>query len=257
MERRTRCKVLGTQLDVLDWQQALLTSLHWAQRRESRYVCHTNVHAVITGTRDDSFRHTLNGADLVAPDGMPLVWVMRRRGHARQPRLSGPDFMWRFCSRAADRGLGIYLYGGTPETLERLRARLRQAFPAIRIVGTYAPPFRPMSSLELQEIGTRINESGAHAVFVGLGCPKQECWMAEQRGRIHAVMFGVGAAFDYHAGNLRRAPAWMRRYGLEWLHRLISDPRRLWRRYLVTNSLFLLLMTRHALRNTVSRHGGG
>ncbi|MBI2225482.1 MAG: WecB/TagA/CpsF family glycosyltransferase, partial [Betaproteobacteria bacterium] len=138
------------------------------------------------------------------------------------------------------RGDAAYFYGGTDATLTLLSARLRAAFPGLRIAGTYSPPFRPLTLEEDAEDVARINDSGAGAVFVGLGCPKQETWMAAHRGRIRAVMFGVGAAFEFHAGVINRAPLWMQRWGLEWLHRLCSEPRRLWKRYLVTNTLFIL-----------------
>ncbi len=251
--QRVRCDILGTQVDVVGIERALTMVLRWTVQRESRYVCHVNVHAVITAVQDGKFRRLLNRADLVAADGMPLVWLMRRRGFSDQSRLSGPDFMWKFCQCAARDGLGIYLYGGTPEALSRLRDRLTTAFPDIRVVGACSPPFRPLCAAEQQEIVTRINESGAHAVFVGIGCPKQERWMARRRGRVHAVMIGVGAAFDYHAGTIPRAPSWMQELGLEWLHRLCADPQRLWRRYLVTNTLFIALLAGQSLRQPLLR----
>jgi N-acetylglucosaminyldiphosphoundecaprenol N-acetyl-beta-D-mannosaminyltransferase len=197
---------------------------------------------VVTARRDPAFCKVLNNADMVAADGMPLVWMMHRRGFSGQPRVSGPDFMWQFCARAQDLGLGVYLYGGTPETLVLLHERLQAAYPRLRIVGAASPPFRPLSQDEQRELVAHINASDTNAVFVGLGCPKQERWMAQLRGQVQAVMFGVGAAFDYHAGTVKRAPPWMRAYGLEWLYRLASDPARLWRRYFITNSLFLLHM---------------
>jgi N-acetylglucosaminyldiphosphoundecaprenol N-acetyl-beta-D-mannosaminyltransferase len=254
--RRPRCSVLGTEIDVLEWDPALATCLRWALRHESRYVCHANVHAVVTANTDEVFRHALNGADLVAADGMPLVWIMRQQGFGRHPRLSGPDFMWRFCARAEALRLAIYLYGGSIETLTRLHERLVSEFPNIRIAGMCSPPYRTLSEEENQEATERINASGAHAVFVALGCPKQEAWMARQRGAVQAVMFGVGAAFDYHAGTVRRAPPWMQARGLEWLHRLWRNPRRLWRRYLVTNSLFLVFVLWHLLRDPFARREG-
>jgi N-acetylglucosaminyldiphosphoundecaprenol N-acetyl-beta-D-mannosaminyltransferase len=148
--------------------------------------------------------------------------------------------MWKYCEAVNGSAESIYLYGSTEQTLAGLKANLLRAFPGLKVAGVYSPPFRPLTEEEEDAVAVMINSSGANIVFVGLGCPKQERWMAAQRGRIHAVMIGVGAAFDYHAGITRRAPQWMQRWGLEWLHRLASEPRRLWRRYLVTNTLFIL-----------------
>lgn len=245
---RPRAAIFGTRIDALGWDDALETVLAWAARRESRYVCHVNVHALVTARRDDAFRATLNRADLVTPDGMPLAWLLRRRGFPGQPRVSGPDFLWRFCAVAARHGLKVYLCGGRPATLQRLAPRLVEAFPGLAVVGAEALPFREPTVAEREQTAAHINASGAHAVFVGLGCPKQERWMAAQRGRVNAVMLGVGAALDFHAGTAARAPAWMQRHGLEWLHRLGADPRRLARRYLVTNSLFLFYLLQQAVR---------
>jgi N-acetylglucosaminyldiphosphoundecaprenol N-acetyl-beta-D-mannosaminyltransferase len=155
--------------------------------------------------------------------------------------------MWRYLHLAEASGIGIYLFGGTPATLDQLVQVIGLRFPGLRLAGAVSPPFRKPTRAEETAQVEAINGSGAGVVFVGLGCPKQELWMARQRGQIRAVMIGVGAAFDYHAGTVRRAPRWMRRHGLEWLHRLCSDPRRLWRRYLVTNTLFVLKVARQIL----------
>jgi len=251
----SRVALLGTGVDALGWDEALETVLAWAARHESRYVCHVNVHAVVTARRDDAFRATLNRADLVTPDGMPLAWWLRRRGFTGQPRVSGPDFMWRLCARAAPRGLRIYLCGGRLTTLQRLTTRLIQAFPGITVVGAEELPFRDATDAERERTAARIHAAGAHIVFVGLGCPKQERWMTAQRGRVQAVMLGVGAALDFHAGTTARAPVWMQRHGLEWLYRLGSDPRRLARRYLVTNSLFLFYLLQQWWRRPLGGRG--
>ena len=189
--------------------------------------------------RDPGLGRVINGADLAAPDGAPVAWRLRMPGFARQQRINGPDLMWKCCAGAAEEGLPVFLYGSTPATLRHLCAYLAREFPRLTIAGCYAPPFRPLTPKEDAQVVRVIEESGARVVFVGLGCPKQEVWMAAHRGRIRAVMIGVGAAFDYHAGVVRRAPRWMRDAGLECLHRLVSEPRRLWRRYFVTNTLFL------------------
>lgn len=248
MTERRRIPVLGQPLDALTWDEALGRISAWAARRESRYVCISNAHSVVTGSQDPAFGQVLREADMVTSDGAPVAWMMRRLGVPGQQRINGPDLMWRYCSLAAQRGEGIYLYGGTDDTLVLLQRRLREAFPGLVIAGAVSPPFRKPTPEELSRDIAAINASGACTVWVSLGCPKQELWMAAQRGQVQGVMVGVGAAFDYHAGTIQRAPLWMQRAGLEWLHRLVSEPRRLWRRYLVTNSLFIWGAAKQLLR---------
>jgi len=231
--------VLGANIDVMTWDAALARLLGWGHAHESRYVTICNVHVVVSASQDADYRSIINASDMATPDGAPVAWMLRRQGFADQPRISGPDVMWALCERAAAEGLPIFCYGSTSATLELLDARLRAAFPALKLT-LESPPFRALTPEEDAAAVARINASGAGIVFVGLGCPKQERWMAEHRGRVNAVMIGVGAAFDFHAGTVQRAPAWMRDNGLEWLHRLASEPGRLWRRYLVTNTLFIL-----------------
>lgn len=239
----TRCTapVLKVPIDVINWETVIGRIGQWARAKESRYVCICNVHSCVTGHRDPDFLGTLANADIATPDGAPIAWMLRKLGFPNQQRINGPDLMWRYCEEAAARRESIYLYGGTPESLNLLKSRLKTTFPALTIAGSHSPPFRALSGEEDEEEVARINASGAGTVWVCLGCPKQEKWMAAHRGRIQAVMIGVGAAFDYHAGIIRRAPQWMQDAGLEWLHRLASEPRRLWRRYLVTNTLFIML----------------
>ena len=239
--------VLGVPIDVLTPAAAGQRLLHWAQRRESRVVCICNAHSVVTARRDAGFMRVLRSADLATPDGTPVAWMLRRQGAAGQTRVNGPDLMRDFCAQAAQHGEPIFLFGSTETTLLRLQTQLRQSFPALRIAGALSPPFRPLSAEEDEAVVQQINASGASTLWVSLGCPKQELWMAAHRGRVQAVMVGVGAAFDFHAGTVKRAPPWMREHGLEWLHRLVSEPRRLWRRYLVTNTLFVLAAARQLL----------
>ena len=239
-EGRTVERVVGVPIDVLDWDDACRTISRWASRRESRYVCICNVHSVVTARNDPEFMKVIEDADMATADGAPVAWMLRRLGHADQRRINGPDLMLRYCEHAARSGTSIYLYGSTDPVLALLVGRLEELYPGLKIAGYYSPPFRPLTDVEDAEICQRIADSGAGVVFVSLGCPKQEKWMHAHRGRIPAVMVGVGAAFDYHAGTLSRAPTWMRNNGLEWLHRLVSEPRRLWKRYLVTNSLFMV-----------------
>ncbi|ODU50258.1 MAG: teichoic acid biosynthesis protein [Thiobacillus sp. SCN 63-374] len=252
---RATGSVLGAQIDALSWDAAVARLLGWAHARESRYVTICNVHVVVSASRDAGYRDIINGSDMATPDGAPVAWMLRRQGFAGQPRISGPDLMWALCERAAAENLPVYCYGSSEATLALLERRMRQAFPGLRLT-MESPPFRALTPEEDAAAVERINASGAGIVFVGLGCPKQERWMAAHRGqgaldasplRVRAVMIGVGAAFDFHAGTVRRAPAWMRDNGLEWLHRLLSEPGRLWKRYLVTNTLFIVGAARQLL----------
>ena len=240
MHEKKTAAVLSAPIDVLTWEHALARISSWAAQRESRYVCICNAHSVVTAGQDAAFGRVVQEADMATPDGAPVAWMLRKLGYAHQQRINGPDLMWKYCEQAAQRGESIYLYGGMPETLEILQRRLADVFPGLRVAGAYAPPFRVATNEEDAADVARINASGATTVWVSLGCPKQEKWMAAHRGRVKAVMIGVGAAFDYHAGTIKRAPGWMQNAGLEWLHRLCSEPRRLWRRYLVTNTLFVI-----------------
>jgi N-acetylglucosaminyldiphosphoundecaprenol N-acetyl-beta-D-mannosaminyltransferase len=236
---RSTAPILGAHIDAFDWHDAIGRIRGWADGHDSRYVCICNVHSVVTASREPEFRLVVNQADMATPDGKPVAWMLRRLGFPGQQRINGPDLMWKYCQQAATRGESIFLYGSSDETLATLQRRLAEALPSLRIAGAISPPFRPLSETEDAADVERINASGAGTVWVSLGCPKQEKWMAEHRGRINAVMIGVGAAFDYHAGTIQRAPQWMQDWGLEWLHRLASEPRRLWKRYLVTNTLFI------------------
>ncbi|OQW88893.1 MAG: glycosyltransferase [Rhodoferax ferrireducens] len=232
--------VLSAPIDALDWPTALRRIGRWAARHESRYVCICNAHSVVTAGQDAAFGEVVAQADMATPDGAPVAWMMRKLGFATQQRINGPDLMWRYCAQAAQRDEAIYLYGGAPGTLVILQTKLAQTWPGLKVAGAYSPPFRVLTAEEDAAVVAQINASGAGTVWVSLGCPKQELWMAAHRGRINAVMIGVGAAFDYHAGTITRAPLWMQHAGLEWLHRLVSEPRRLWKRYLVTNTLFII-----------------
>lgn len=245
--------VLGVHVDALTWDGACGRMLSWARARESRYVCVCNVHSVMMSRGASQFRQVLVEADLVTSDGMPLVWWLRRSGFHEQERIDGPELMLKLCRAAAHENVGVFLYGGTEQALALLRRRLAARFPGLRIVGALSPPYRALTPEEDREVVEKIDGSGAGIVFVGLGCPKQETWMRERRGQVQAVMIGVGAAFDFHAGLLRRAPAWMQRSGLEWFYRLACEPRRLWRRYLITNVGFVIQTVLDSLRGAGPR----
>lgn len=230
--------VLEAFIDAVTWDEAIRQITQWGAARESRYVSICNVHSVVTTTRDVEFKIAVNNADMATPDGAPIAWALRRLGYPAQQRINGPDLMMRYLAEAERLDQVVFFYGSTEATLAKLRIALAKQFPLLRIGGTYSPPFRPLTREEDEKVVDMINASGAHVVFVGLGCPKQEKWMYDHRGRVHAVMIGVGAAFDYHAGVIKRAPLWWQHNGLEWLYRLGSEPRRLFMRYMVTNTLF-------------------
>ncbi len=231
--------ILGTRIDALSWEVATAKIAVWADRRESRMICLCNVHVATSARKDAELRAALIKSDINAPDGAPLAWLMRRRHWPEEQRSSGPDLMWRILTEAAQQHRPVFFYGGTESTLSTLLEKVRAALPALRIAGAISPPFRDLSKAEEQQTANQIMTSGAQIVLVGLGCPKQEKWMARHQGIIPAVMLGVGAAFDYHAGTLARAPQTWQHAGLEWLYRLLKEPRRLLRRYLITNAIFL------------------
>lgn len=247
-EHRQGTPVLGAFIDAQSWDETLHKLLIWAGRRESRYVCICNVHSVVTATRSPEFSKVVNEADMATCDGMPVAWYLRKNGFPQQERINGPDLMWHFCRKAEATGVPIFLYGSSDDTLRTLIDRLLKAFPKLVIAGSYSPPFRDLTAEEEESVKTMVENSGARVLFVSLGCPKQEVWMARMKDKIPAVMIGVGAAFDYHAGTIKRAPTWMQNNGLEWFYRLMSEPRRLWKRYLMTNALFVYYLLKQRQR---------
>jgi N-acetylglucosaminyldiphosphoundecaprenol N-acetyl-beta-D-mannosaminyltransferase len=220
----------------------------WITRREAQYVCVCGMHGVMECQRDEQLRRVHNAAGMVTTDGMPLVWLCRVKGQRRAERVYGPDLMLALCARSEATGYRHFFYGASPAVLDALTARLQARFPALRVAGTYAPPFRPLNPAEDAEIVERIRQSASDIVWVGLSTPKQERWMAEHVERLGGpVLIGVGAAFDFHSGRKRQAPRWMQRSGLEWLFRLLSEPRRLYRRYLLNIPLFAYYLGLEAL----------
>ncbi|HTU78157.1 MAG TPA: WecB/TagA/CpsF family glycosyltransferase [Solirubrobacteraceae bacterium] len=231
--------------EVIAWMGAVIA----AGARAS--VTAAAVNLVMSAREDPQTRAAVLGATLAVPDGQPLVWALHALGHPRATRVYGPDLMAGFCARAAAAGTPMYLYGGrTPAALELLERRLRERFPGLVIAGGHSPPFRELSAEEDDEIVAAIDRSGAQVVWVGTGQPKQERWMARMRPRLAApLLVGVGAAFDFHAGLVPQAPAWMQRRGLEWSYRLAREPRRLWRRYARYNPRFLACFLRQYVRH--------
>jgi len=233
-------ELFGVRLSATDYDEAVEAILGAARRRLPAVASFHAVHALITASEDPELREAVNQFELVGPDGQPVRWALNfLHGVGLRDRVYGPELMLRLCRRAASEGVPIYLYGSTPETIEALRTNLVERCPGLRVAGAESPPFRPLSAEEEDRMIRRINGSGAGILFVGLGAPKQDDFASRHRDRIRAVQVCVGAAFDFHAGTKKTAPSWMQRYGLEWFFRLCSDPRRLWRRYLVTNSIFL------------------
>jgi N-acetylglucosaminyldiphosphoundecaprenol N-acetyl-beta-D-mannosaminyltransferase len=238
--------ILGVPLALTDYGRTLDWIDSMVQARERGYVCVCNVHAVMASEEDPELRASLLGSSVNVPDGQPLVWAINALGHSLAGRVYGPELMSRACARAASTGTRMYLYGGRNQGgLVQLALNLRQRHPGVKIVGGYSPPHRPLTAEEEEAVVEEINHSRADVVWVGIGVPKQEKWMARMRDRLEApVLIGVGAAFDFHAGLVPQAPTWIQEAGLEWAYRLAHEPRRLWRRYLRYNPRFVTSFTR-------------
>jgi N-acetylglucosaminyldiphosphoundecaprenol N-acetyl-beta-D-mannosaminyltransferase len=236
-----RIRVLGTGISTVSYDDVLeAIALPRPDRAQVATFC--NVHSVMSARRDPALRAALAAADLATPDGMPLVWTLRRRGAPGQSRVYGPDLMELALPHGVERGWRHYLFGANEVTLARLQTSAERLAPDVRIVGSHAPPYRPLTAEEDEDIIARIRASGAEVVWVGLGMPKQELWMHRVRDRLPGVtLLGVGAAFDLLSGTVPQAPDWLQERGLEWAYRLWREPRRLWRRYLVNNPAFVLL----------------
>lgn len=240
--------ILGMRVDATTYDDAAERIVWWARAAESRYVCVAAVNNVMHAYDDKGFQEVMNAADLVTPDGMPLVWGLRWLGIAEARRVYGPDLTPLILAMAEREGLPVGFYGGAPDVVPALVMEVKRRWPDLKVGYANSPPYRPLTSDEDARIVREIDASGTRILFVGLGCPKQETWMANHRGRFAAVMVGVGAAFDFLAGTKRQAPVWMRRSGLEWLFRLMTEPKRLLRRYLSQNPRFALLLAAQLVR---------
>jgi N-acetylglucosaminyldiphosphoundecaprenol N-acetyl-beta-D-mannosaminyltransferase len=235
--------ILGVRVSAINMQDALTEMERWILNREQHYICVCPNHTIMEGRRNPRLRQVVNNAGLVTPDGMSVVWVCWLYGYRRVERVYGPDLMEAFSALAAEKGYTNFYYGAAPGVPERLAERLCQKFPGLQVVGTYSPPFRPLTPGEDAQIVEMINAANPDVVWVGLSSPKQDFWMAEHVGRIKApVMVGVGAAFDFLSGQKRQAPRWIQRNGLEWVWRLAQEPRRLWRRNLDTPPYFFKVL---------------
>lgn len=238
-------RVLGIPVSTINMPKAIDIILSWISSGQAHYICVRDVHGVMRAQEETELLEIHNRAGLVTPDGMPLVWLARWRGHKDVSRVCGADLVAELCSVSVDRGIAHYFYGGKPGVAERMAEALVARFPGLKVAGTGTPPFGAMSTQEDTAHTAAIAASGASVVWVGLSTPKQEYWMRDHIERLPgATLIGVGAAFDFYAGDVKRAPAWMHQRGLEWLHRLASEPRRLWRRYLVLAPKFLLMVGR-------------
>jgi N-acetylglucosaminyldiphosphoundecaprenol N-acetyl-beta-D-mannosaminyltransferase len=232
--------VIGSRIDLVSYAQAIEIILNWSTRRESRIIFAANVHMIMEAYDSAEFRKIVNLADLVTPDGMPLVWLMRLKGQKNQERVYGPTLMLHVLEAASNLNIPVGFYGGKPEVLNILVQNMQERFKGLNVAYSFSPSFTE-NIVEQKLAIEEIKKSNARILFVGLGCPKQEFWMAKNRDKLNVVMLGVGAAFDFHAGAKPQAPLWMQNNGLEWLYRLVTEPSRLWRRYLYHNPRFLIL----------------
>lgn len=239
--RLPKIEITGVLVTALAFQEQVSEMVAWARQRSGRIVCVANVHMLMEARCNEALRSALDKADLVTPDGMPLVWMMRKLGLAAQDRVAGMDIFKAVCQRSMEESISVYLLGSTQNVLEMMKVQLKRDFPHLKLAGAESPPFRPLTETEDAELVKRVNDSGAGVTFISLGCPKQECWMESHCDRIKSVMIGVGGVFPVYAGIKRYAPEWISRMGLEWLYRLAQEPRRLFRRYLKTIPPFIWL----------------
>jgi N-acetylglucosaminyldiphosphoundecaprenol N-acetyl-beta-D-mannosaminyltransferase len=240
-----RFRVLGVRVDAVQIPNVTQQMEAWIRRRDTcHFIAVTGMHGVMEAHHDQTFKEILNAAELVVPDGFPLVWLGRRQGFSGlRRRVYGPELMERFCAESAAKGYRHFFYGGAPGVAQELARLFTERFPGLRVAGKYCPSFRALTAEEDREVVAAIEAARADIVWVGLSTPKQERWMFEHRERLSVpVLIGVGAAFDFHTGRVAHAPEWMRENGLEWLFRLATEPRRLWRRYLVYGAEFAALV---------------
>lgn len=240
--------VIGFPVTAESFDVQVDTMLNWARQRVSKAVCVANVHMLVEAKCHDGFARVLHRADMLTPDGMPLVWVTSRLRKQRQDRVAGMDILLSLCEKAAQEDISVFFVGSTPDVLWNMKQRLNRDFPELKVAGMESPPFRPLTVAEDDELVQRINNSGAGLVLVSLGCPKQEWWMYHHKGRINSVMVGLGGVFPIFAGEQKWAPVWVQKNGLEWLYRLVQEPKRLWKRYAKTIPLFLLLVFKQLVK---------
>ncbi|MEK4012833.1 WecB/TagA/CpsF family glycosyltransferase [Peribacillus sp. FSL M8-0224] len=244
--------ILNSKVTALRFEEIVKKIENWVDMDDKqKYVCVCNTHSLVTAAEDEKFNQVLDNAEICTPDGMPLVWALKAVGYKEQDRVDGPNLMLKLCEQAEIKGYKVYFYGGTEEVLDRLNKHLLHLYPNLQVVGTYSPPFRSLSDEEKKEINNRINASSADLVFTSLGCPKQELWMYENSKAINSILLGVGAAFNFIIGDIKRPPAIFQKIGLEWLFRLICEPKRLWKRYLYNNTRYIYYYAKTFNKNKV------
>lgn len=242
--------VLGVRVNVTNLSLASQTISQWIDSRQKTYVCVAPVSTIVDCQKDKKYREIVNNSGMTTPDGMPLVWLGKIRGQKKIKRTYGPDLMLNMCQLSQEKGYRHYFYGSSSQTLDRLQQRLKKKFPSLNIVGSYAPPVRGVRGLEDDDVLRQIDGARPDILWVALGSPKQDYWMHLHRSKLNVpVMIGIGAAFDFLAGTKPQAPVWMRQCGLEWFFRLLSEPRRLWKRYLLGNTEFIYLLAKNTLKN--------
>jgi N-acetylglucosaminyldiphosphoundecaprenol N-acetyl-beta-D-mannosaminyltransferase len=240
-------RIIGFPVTALPFESQMALILEWAKHGLSKSVCIANVHMLVEAYRNSSFATVLQQADLVTPDGMPLVWMLKLLGSPKQDRVAGLDVLQALCEQATVTGVKVFFLGSQSEILNRMRDRLKKEFPDLQIAGMEPLPFRPMTAAEDEALVEMLNQSEAGIIFVSLGCPKQEVWMANHKNRVNSVMIGLGGAFPVYAGLHKRAPNLVRAAGFEWLYRLLQEPRRLWGRYSSTIPVFIWLACKQLL----------
>ncbi|MCY4044646.1 MAG: WecB/TagA/CpsF family glycosyltransferase [Cellvibrionales bacterium] len=250
---RKRSAVLAMQVDQLSMRSFLGRVAEWSNDKVGRYVCVSNVHMCIECVNDERFQTIVNDADTVVADGRPIFLAQKLFGAKNIEQLRGYDITLALCELAEQKGLTVGFYGSTENVLDSLQQALKLRYPSLKQVYACSPPFRELSNAEIKAIQRDMNESGCDLLFVGLGCPKQERWMSENKEALNCTLLGVGAVFDFLAGNKDHAPRWLQQLGLEWLFRLVSEPKRLWRRYLTTNPKFLALLAGQLIKQSLRR----
>ena len=241
MEELQHCEILKTNINVTNMSDTIKYIGGHLDDLRGKYICVSNVHTTVMSYENEEYRKIQNGAAMALPDGAPLSSYSRRKGYKQAQRVTGPDLMLELFVTSKEKGYRHYFYGATEETLQSMKEVLERDYPGIQIAGMYAPPFRALTPQEDAQIVAKINESRPDFIWIGLGAPKQEEWMYQHMGQLQGVLIGVGAGFDYLAGYIKRAPRWMQRMSLEWLYRLLQDPKRLWRRYFTSNVKFICL----------------
>lgn len=241
MEELQHCEILKTNINVTNMSETIKYIGGHLDDLRGKYICVSNVHTTVMSYENEEYRKIQNSAAMALPDGAPLSSYSRRRGYKQAQRVTGPDLMLELFAVSREKGYRHYFYGATEETLQSMRKVIERDYPGMEIAGMYAPPFRTLTPQEDAGIVEKINNSRPDFIWIGLGAPKQEEWMYQHMGQLQGVLIGVGAGFDYLAGYIKRAPHWMQKMSLEWLYRLLQDPRRLWRRYFTSNVKFICL----------------